>query len=147
MREKLCLRNTKMVEINLPNAVFGGLRTPFSENTALKRLYCPKLTGGLTQGTYGFADGCTALEEVVIGSIGHTVTNSNSINSFKNCTQSGLSITVFTNAANADTLLANIRNGATNATIIIKASEDTTYGDVAYAAGEVMITSTVEAAT
>ena len=141
--EKLCLRNTKMVEINLPNAVFGGLQTPFSENTALKRLYCPKLTGGLTQGTYGFADGCTALEEVVIGSIGHTVTNSNSINSFKNCTQSGLSITVFTNAANVDSLIASIRNGATNATIIIKAAEATTYNGTSYAAGDTIITSTV----
>lgn len=143
--ENSCLRNTKLVEINLPNAVFGGLQTPFSENTALKRLYCPKLTGTLTRGTYGFADGCTALEEVVIGSVGHAVTNNNSINSFKNCTQSGLSITVFTNAANADTLLASIRNGATNATIIIKAAEATTYNGTAYAAGETIITSEVPA--
>ena len=143
--EKLCLRNTKMVEINLPNAVFGGLQTPFSENTALKRLYCPKLTGGLTQGTYGIADGCTALEEAVLGSVGHAVTNSNSINSFKNCTQSGLSITVFTNAANVDVLLTNIRNGATNATIIIKAAEATTYNGTAYSAGETIITSEVTA--
>ena len=140
---KSCLRNTKLVEINLPNAVFGGLQEPFSGNTALKRLYCPKLTGGLTLGTYGFANGCTALEEAVLGSVGHTVTNSNSINSFKNCTQSGLSITVFTNAANVDVLLANIRNGATNATIIIKASEATTYNGTSYAAGDTIITSTV----
>ena len=141
--EKLCLRNTKMVEINLPNAVFGGLQTPFSENTALKRLYCPKLTGGLTQGTYDLAGACTALEEAVLGSVGHTVTNNNSINSFKNCTQSGLSITVFTNAANVDSLIASIRNGATNATIIIKASEATTYNGTAFAAGDTIITSTV----
>ena len=141
--EKNCLISTKLVEINLPNAVFGNVIAPFSGNNALKKLYCPKLTGNLTAGTYEFAGNCTALEEAVLGSVGHTVTNNNSINSFKNCTQSGLSITVFTNAANADTLLANIRNGATNATIIIKASEATTYNGTSYAAGDTIITSTV----
>ena len=140
-----CLRNTKLVEINLPNAVFGNLPTPFSENTALKKLHCPKLTGSLTAGTFDLAGACTALEEAVLGSVGHTVTDNNSINSFKNCTQSGLSITVFTNAANVDKLLTNIRNGATNATIIIKAAEATTYDGTAYAAGDTIITSTVEA--
>lgn len=141
--EKNCLISTKLVEINLPNAVFGNVIAPFSGNNALKKLYCPKLTGNLTAGTYEFAGNCTALEEVVLGSVGHTVTNNNSINSFKNCTQSGLSITVFTNAANVDVLLANIRNGATNATIIIKASEDTTYNGTAYSAGATIITSEV----
>ena len=143
--EKNCLISTKLVEINLPNAVFGNVIAPFSGNNALKKLYCPKLTGNLTAGTYEFAGTCTALEEVVLGSVGHTVTNNNSINSFKNCTQSGLSITVFTNAANVDVLLANIRNGATNATIIIKAAETTTYNGTAYAAGETIITSEVTA--
>ena len=141
--EKNCLISTKLVEINLPNAVFGNVVAPFSGNAALKKLYCPKLTGNLTAGTYEFAGNCTALEEAVLGSVGHTVTNNNSINSFKNCTQSGLSITVFTNAANVDTLLANIRNGATNATIIIKASEDTEYNGRVYAAGTDIITSSV----
>ena len=141
--EKNCLISTKLVEINLPNAVFGNVITPFSGNAALKKLYCPKLTGNLTAGTFNFAGYCTALEEAVLGSVGHTVTNNNSINSFKNCTQSGLSITVFTNAANADTLLANIRNGATNAIIIIKASEDTEYNGRVYAAGTTIISSSV----
>ena len=143
--EKNCLISTKLVEINLPNAVFGNVITPFSGNPALKKLYCPKLTGNLTAGTYEFAGNCTALEEVVLGSVGHTVTNNNSINSFKNCTQSGLSITLFTNAANVDKLLASIRNGATNATIIIKAAEATTYNGTAYSAGETIITSEVTA--
>ena len=140
---KSCLRNTKLVEINLPNAVFGNLPTPFSENTALKKLYCPKLTGSLTAGTYDLAGACTALEEAVLGSVGHTVTDNNSINSFKNCTQSGLSITVFTNAANVDKLLANIRNGATKATITLKAAEDTEYNGRVYAAGTDIISSSV----
>ena len=141
--EKSCLISTKLVEINLPNAVFGNVQTPFSGNDALKKLYCPKLTGNLTAGTFNFAGYCTALEEAVLGSVGHAVTNNNSINAFKNCTQSGLSITVFTNAANVDSLIASIRNGATNATIIIKASEATTYNGTAFAAGDTIITSTV----
>ena len=141
--EKSCLISTKLVEINLPNAVFGNVQTPFSGNDALKKLYCPKLTGNLTAGTFNFAGYCTALEEAVLGSVGHAVTNNNSINAFKNCTQSGLSITVFTNAANVDSLLASIRNGATNATIIIKAAEATTYNGTAFAAGDTIITSTV----
>ena len=141
--ENSCLVSTKLVEINLPNAVFGNLQAPFSGNDALKRLYCPKLTGGLTLGTHEFAGNCTALEEAILGSVGHTVTDNNSINSFKGCTQSGLSITVFTNAANVDNMLAHIRNGATNATIIIKASEDTTYNGTAYAAGATIVTSEV----
>ena len=89
---------------------------------------------------------CTALETAEFGSIGHGVTGLRP-DVFSDCTQSFLTITVYTTGAYADTLLANIRNGATNATIIIKASEDTTYNDVSYAAGETMITSTVEAAT
>ena len=141
--EKNCLISTKLIEINLPNAVFGNVQTPFSGNDALKKLYCPKLTGNLTAGTFNFAGYCTALEEAVLGSVGHAVTNNNSINAFKNCTQSGLSITVFTNAANVDSLLASIRNGATNATIIIKAAEATTYNGTAFAAGDTIITSTV----
>ena len=146
--ENFCLRNTKLAEINLPNAVFGKVRSPFSGNTALKKLYCPKLTGKLTDGNFDLVGDCTALEEAVLGSVGHTVIDGgSSINAFKNCTQSGLSITVFTNAANVDKLIANIRNGATNATIIIKASEDTTYNGAAYAAGDTILTSTPEAST
>lgn len=141
--EKSCLISTKLVEINLPNAVFGNVQTPFSGNDALKKLYCPKLTGNLTAGTFNFAGYCTALEEAVLGSVGHAVTNNNSINAFQKCTQSGLSITVFTNAANVDSLIASIRNGATNATIIIKAAEATTYNGTSYAAGDTIITSTV----
>lgn len=89
---------------------------------------------------------CTALETAEFGSIGHGVTQIRP-DVFSNCTQTGLTITVYTNGTYADTLLANIRNGATNAIIIIKASESTTYNGVSYSAGATMITSTVEAAT
>lgn len=88
----------------------------------------------------------TALETVEIGSVGYAVTYCETWN-FRNCTQSNLTITIYTTGAYADTALANCRNGATNATIIIKAAEDTTYNGVSYAAGDTMITSTVEEET
>ena len=89
---------------------------------------------------------CTALAEVTLGSIGHAITTLNN-SAFSGDTQTGLTITVYTTSAYADTALSNIRNGATNATIIIKASEDTTYNGTAYSAGDTIITSTPEAST
>ena len=86
---------------------------------------------------------CTALKTLEVGSVGFGVTGWGSAN-FEGCTQAGLTITMYTTGEKTDALLSDIRGGATNATIIIKASEDTTYNDVAYAAGEVMITSRVE---
>lgn len=91
----------------------------------------------------GQFNSCTALTSMVLGSVGYAVIGMRN-NMFSGCTQTDLTITIYTTGANADGYLSAIRNGATNATIIIKAAEDTTYNDVAYAAGEVMITSTVE---
>lgn len=111
----------------------------------LKELYLPRVT--LVAGDARDALGNNpSLEIAQIGSVGVTVTSIRN-NAFNLCAQTGLTVTVYTNGTYADTLLANVRNGATNATIIIKASEDTTYNDVSYAAGETMITSTVEATT
>ena len=117
----------------------------FYNCNALVTAKFPKAT---TIGTYSANCfySCTALETAEFGSIGHGVTAARP-DIFSNCTQSFLTVTAFCKGDFADTLLANIRNGATNATIIIKAAEDTTYNDVSYAAGETMITSTVEEAT
>lgn len=84
---------------------------------------------------------CGLLETAEFGSIGNTVKEARP-DIFEGCTQSGLTVTVYTNGTYVDTLLANIRNSATNATIIIKASEDTTYNGTSYAASETMLTST-----
>ena len=134
--------------IDAPNLT-GGLGVfAFYDCKGITTVNMPKINalhgyGSAGRGCFG---GCTAMVEATFGSIGHPVETIN-IAAFGGCTQSGLTITVYTTAAYADTAVANIRNGATNATIIIKASEDTTYNDVSYAAGETMITSTVEAAT
>lgn len=66
---------------------------------------------------------CSRLQSATLGSVGHPVTTVTSW-AFNGCTQSGLTITAYTTPAYADTCLANIRNGATNATIIIKSSVD-----------------------
>ncbi len=90
----------------------------------------------------GCIRGCTGLQTVQMGSIGHAVTGVAN-NAFYQCTQSTLTITVYTTGDKVDTLLTNIRNSATAATIIFKASEATTYNDNSYAADTTMLTSTV----
>ena len=69
-------------------------------------------------------------EQKYIGGIGYPCTSINNT-AFKNHSFSDI-ITVYTTSAYADTALTNIRNGATNATIIIK--DSTT--------GETLVTST-----
>ena len=84
---------------------------------------------------------CKALTTVQLGSVGYGVTSvSNAL--FEQDTQSGLTITIYTTGSYTDTAVANTRNGATNATIIVKASEATTYGGTSYAAGDTIVTST-----
>ena len=79
----------------------------------------------------GTFSSCSALTEVTIGSVGYAL-NQIKNNTFSGCTQTGLTVTIYTTSAYADTALTNIRNGATNATIIIK--DSTT--------GETIVTST-----
>lgn len=109
----------------------------------LKTVYLPKVTKACSYGTRdrgSFRD-CTALETVQLGSVGYAVDEFEGL-VFKNCT-SAFTLTLYTTGAYADTLLALARNGATNATIIIKAAEATTYNGTSYAAGDTIITSTV----
>lgn len=96
-------------------------------------------------GTYSAKcfSGCTALESAEFGSVGTAVTALRP-DVFTNCTQTNLTITIFTSGGRVDDLLANARNGATAAAIIIKAAEDTEYNGTAFAVGDDIITSTVE---
>lgn len=84
---------------------------------------------------------CSALTTVQLGSIGYGVTSiANTL--FEQDTQTGLTITVYTKGSYVDTAVTNVRKGATNATIVIKASEATTYSGTSYAAGDTIVTST-----
>ena len=119
--------------------------------SSLKTLYMPKCTSyNNPHNSYAPFIGCTALETVQLGSIGYSVGVMGQISNgvmtskcFNGCTQIGLTITLYCKGEEADTLIANIRGNATNATIIIKASEGTTYGGASYSAGDTMITSEV----
>lgn len=84
---------------------------------------------------------CLALTTVQLGSVGYGVTSISNL-FFEQDTQTGLTITIYTTGSYVNTALTNTRNGATNATIIVKASEATTYGGTSYAAGDTIVTST-----
>lgn len=114
----------------------------FADCERVKEIAIPKITA-LGVYTASIFSGCKALKTLDVGSIGHAVTSWGSKN-FDGCTQAGLVITMHTTGAKTDALIASIRDGATNATIIIKAAEDTTYGGKDYAAGDTIITSTPE---
>ena len=114
----------------------------FAECKRIKVISIPKITK-LGQYTSSMFKGCVLLENVEVGSVGYPVVSWGSKN-FDGCTQSGLIVTLYTTGEKVDALNASIRDGATNATIIIKAAEDTTYGGKDYAAGDTIITSTPE---
>jgi hypothetical protein len=114
----------------------------FADCERVKVISIPKITA-LGIYTSAIFKNCKAMETLDVGSIGHAVTSWGSGN-FDGCTQAGLVITMHTTGAKTDALIASIRDGATNATIIIKAAEDTTYGGKDYAAGDTIITSTPE---
>ena len=118
----------------------------FTDDTALEVVNAPNIAlvkNNANNMAYGAFKGCASLETVVLGSVGHSITRIHD-KSFSGCTQSNLTITVYTNGSYVDTAVTNIRNGgATNATIIIKASETTTYNGTTYQAGETILTSEV----
>ena len=93
-------------------------------------------------GTYSAFGNCSALETLQLGSVGHGLDEIDSY-SFTGTTKSSLTVTVYCKGNYADYALSRIRNGATNATIIIKASEDTIYNGVSYVADSTVITSIV----
>lgn len=121
----------------------GDYTGAFCNCTKLKNVYFPKLStiDGSTANFRGVFLGCTALENVEVGSIGHHCGTA-SANIFTGCAQGGLTITIYrSDSSTIDAAVANIRNGATNATIIVKAATDLVYDGDSYAAGETVVTS------
>lgn len=138
-------RSAQYVSAMLPVSLTGRLADlVFAFNVNLVSVMAPGITSIATSGGNGNGQfyGCTGLQTVEIGSVGYGITGSNTWN-FRNCTQSGLTITLYTNGSYADTLVSNVRSSATNATIVIKASEATTYNGTTYAAGDTILTSEV----
>lgn len=118
---------------------------------------CNSLTDIVIDGSVYFTDGSTdsgyaalgrntALVNCKIGGVGKPCAQTSRA-MLSGCTNKNLVVEIYVAGANVDTAVSNIRNGATNATIIIKAAADTTYNGVAYAAGDTILTSTPEAST
>lgn len=132
-----CFMGSGLAAIILPAAASVGTNCFRSLYQTCKSIFLPVLQTG---GTYIFQES-TRLETVQIGSIGHPApTNLNQ--PFYGCNQQGLTITGYQTGANADNLLNSYRLNARNATIIIKASEDTIYNGTTYAAGDTILTNT-----
>ena len=144
----------------------GGDSGHFSSCSGITKLALPKLTSALGQSdlanmtgltefwaplTRGATDfgsrppfyGDSALKSIELGSVGHGITVLSST-TFASLTQQGLKITLYCTGTNMDTFLTNARNCAQKATIVVKASEETTCNGSVYHAGETMITSNVE---
>lgn len=137
--------NMKSLETFTANGVLamevGNSAGVMPNCTSLRTVMLPKCT--LLTG-YGTASGAfenaTALETVQIGSVGYVVSSIQN-RTFLGCTNASLEITIYTASQYVDTLLTNIRNGATNATIVIKAAVDTEYNGATYSAGDTILTS------
>lgn len=106
-------------------------------DTSCKYVYAPKCTNLSSARCLGRA---FLLEECEIGSVGYGVSSSVST-VFYQMESVGFVGIFYTTGDYLDTLKSNIRNQATQATLIFKASEDTEYNGVAYAAGETILTS------
>lgn len=138
---------TGFTKLSFPETLTGRLSDGvFRGSSKLEEVVLPGITSLDTSGGDGNGQfyGCTALENVQIGSVGHGVTFVETWN-FRNCTQTTLTITLYTTGSLVDEHLTKLRNttyGATGATIIFKASEATTYNGNSYAAGATILTST-----
>lgn len=114
---------TGLTSVSLPalttlSSTAGGSNSSsgaFYGCTGLTTVSLPVLTRNSDTNTNAAIFGnCTSLESVQIGSEGHAVTALSSY-FFKNCTQSGLTITIYTSGGAA---LSGSPWGATNATIV-----------------------------
>ena len=117
---------TSLVNVNMPllqtiGAVnYDGSATSghFNGCTSLTTLILPSLSsiGGAGKAAIGNFAYCTSLTTVQLGSEGHPVTSIGNY-TFGNCTQAGLTITIYTQGGAA---LSGEKWGATNATIVYK---------------------------
>ena len=118
-------------EIHIPNtcSTFGTNLLRYNNN--LKNVKCDGAINFTYQnGLYMFYGDKPTLQTVVLGSIGHSVTATQNDMFMGN--YSNLTLTIYTDASNANDVLSKFRNGAKQATIIIK--DSTT--------GETLVTST-----
>jgi len=128
---------SSLSEVNLPNltAIADNL---FNGCSSLKRIVLPKVQNINKNGVF---TNCTSLEYLQIGNIGSGVTNA-LIGTTTGTTQSTLTIDAYVTQSVIDTFLTNLRNRFTGATINLIASQELTYNETVYNAGDTIISST-----
>lgn len=136
-----CLKYLGTEHNILPNITnYFGSGNHFTSCPLLEEVHFPNLTNLWASSFFNRSN--TGLREVSFGSVGKTCSRvSNSI--FYNVANSDLAITVFTNGQYVDETVTNLRSGAPNSIIVIKASESTTYNGISYSAGKTILTSVV----
>ena len=121
----------ELEEIHIPNTCSTFGTNLLRYNNHLKNVKCEGAINFTSQnGLYMFYGDKPTLQTVVLGSIGHSVTAARNDMFMGN--YSNLTLTIYTDAPNANDVLSKFRNGAKQATIIIKDS----------ASGETLVTST-----
>lgn len=135
------ITGTKITELSLPDLTTYETEYAFENNKSLTRAFLPKLTFISSGDWSALFRGCSALQEVQLGSVGNGITFIDD-DTFYGVNNQGMVATLYTIGSTVDGVLANARAYAPNITIIIKASEDTTYNDETYLAGETILTST-----
>lgn len=130
-----------LLTVNAPNLTGGLPVYCFFNCTHLVSVYMPKINAinGYSNNRGSFGN-CSALTTCEFGSVGYPILYVHNY-AFHSCTAIE-TMTFYAKGDYVDTLLANVRNCVTTGTIIIKASEATTYGGTSYAAGDTIVTST-----
>lgn len=139
--DQATFRTAGLLTVNAPNLTGGLPVYCFFDCKKLVSVYLPKINAinGYASNRGSFGD-CVALTTCEFGSVGYPITFVQNY-AFHSCTAIE-TMTFYAKGDYVDELLANVRNCVTTGTIIVKASEDTTYGGTSYAAGDTIVTST-----
>lgn len=97
-------------------------------NSKITGIKCPKVTNLNAKNQFA---NVTTITKAEFGSVGFTVTTVAG-----HPTAVSNSSTIYTVGTNVDSFISSIRTGSPNATITIKASENTTYNGTSYSAGD-----------
>ena len=118
--------------VDWSGSVFYGCRS-------IQEIRLPKGPGFLNSQNIFY--NCVSLKVLQLGSVGFPVTVSRN-DALTGCTQQDLVITAYVAQDYINTFVANCRNKATHATIVIKAPYQIVYNGTTYAAGDTVLTST-----
>ena len=135
-----CFRLCSNLEtVSIPDSLIEVQTNAFDSCSRINELSLPHVTSLPSEAIFA---NMISLDHIVVGSVGYGVIACDYRN-FMYTYNPSLVIEFFTTANYVDRILANIRNGAVSAKIIVKASTDTVYNGTTFAAGETILTSEV----